>query len=158
MVIRSFIWLILIESGGPVLIVFPIICIVVALCVMVHYEFLYQMTRMMPRINIRHRLRIVLGVIGALIAHSIEVWIFAVAYYWLHHADDWGRLVGNFDGSLMASGYYSFTTFTTLGFGDIEPIGALRYLTGIESLAGLLLITWSASFLYIEMVRYWDID
>jgi hypothetical protein len=34
----------------------------------------------------------------------------------------------------------------------------LRYLTGIESLAGLLLITWSASFLYIEMVRYWDIE
>ncbi len=89
----------LIESGGAVLIVFPVICIVVALCVMIHYEFLYQMTRLMPRINIRHRLRIVLGVIGA-----------------------------------------------------------LRYLTGVESLAGLLLITWSASFLYIEMVRYWDIE
>lgn len=30
---------------------------------------------------------------------------------------------------------------TTLGFGDIEPIGDLRYLTGIESLSGLVLIT-----------------
>ena len=140
------------------MIVFPIICIVVALCVMVHYEFLYQMTRMMPKIEIRHRFRIVLGVIGALVAHSIEVMVFAGAYYWMHHADDLGRLVGNFDGSLMASVYYSFTTFSTLGFGDIEPLGALRYLTGIESLAGLVLITWSASFLYLEMVRYWDIE
>ena len=140
------------------MIVFPIICIVVALCVMVHYEFLYQMTRLMPKIKIRHRFRIVLGVIGALVAHSNEVWVFAGAYYWMHHADDLGRLVGNFDGSFIASVYYSFTTFSTLGFGDIEPLGALRYLTGIESLAGLLLITWSASFLYIEMARYWDIE
>ncbi len=135
-----------------------IICIVVATCVMVHYEFLYQMTRLMPKINIRHRLRIVFGVIGALIAHALEIWIFGLAYYWLHHAGNWGRLEGNFDGSLLASGYFSFTTFTTLGYGDIEPFGELRYLSGIESLAGLLLITWSASFLYIEMKRYWDLE
>ncbi|HHO59743.1 MAG TPA: two pore domain potassium channel family protein, partial [Thiotrichales bacterium] len=30
------------------------------------------------------------------------------------------------------------------------------YLTGIESLTGLVLITWTASFLYYEMQRYWD--
>jgi len=140
------------------LVISLVICVVVAACVMVHYEFLYQLTRLMPKLNIRHRLRIVLGVIGALIAHSVEIWIFALAYYWLHHADTWGRLEGNFDGSLLASGYYSFTTFTTLGYGDIEPFGGLRYLSGIESLAGLLLITWSASFLYIEMTRYWDLE
>jgi len=140
------------------LVISLVICLVVAACVMVHYEFLYQLTRLMPRLNIRHRLRIVVGVIGALCAHSIEIWIFAFGYHWLHHADQWGRLGGNFDGSLMASGYYSFTTFTTLGYGDIEPFGALRYLSGIESLVGLLLITWSASFLYIEMTRYWDLE
>ncbi|EEB77646.1 hypothetical protein GPB2148_582 [marine gamma proteobacterium HTCC2148] len=54
--------------------------------------------------------------------------------------------------------YFSFTTYTTLGMGDIEPIGDLRYLTGLESLTGLVLITWSASFLYLEMTRYWDRD
>jgi len=140
------------------LFMFFVISIVVALCVMLHYEFLYHMTRMMPRIRIRHRLRIVLGVIGAMVAHALEIWIFGLAYYWLHHAGDWGRLVGNFDGSLLASGYFSFTTFSTLGYGDIEPLGALRYLAGVESLAGLLLITWSASFLYIEMTRYWKTD
>ena len=54
--------------------------------------------------------------------------------------------------------YFSFTTYTTLGFGDIEPFGDLRYLTGLESLPGLVLITWSASFLYLELTRYWDRD
>jgi hypothetical protein len=29
-------------------------------------------------------------------------------------------------------------------------------LTGIESLTGLVLITWTASFLFVEMQRFWD--
>jgi hypothetical protein len=98
----------------------------------------------------------VLGVCGALLAHAVEVWIFAVAYYVMHRMPGWGELQGNFNGSLMDSVYFSFTTFTTLGFGDIQPIGHLRYLTGIESLTGLVLITWTASFLFVEMQRYWD--
>jgi len=106
--------------------------------------------------KIKHRLRIVFGVFMALIAHAIEIWIFATAYYIMNKSDSWGKLVGNFDGSLMDCGYFSFATYTTLGFGDIEPLGNLRYLTGIESLTGLVLITWTASFLYYEMQRYWD--
>jgi hypothetical protein len=123
---------------------------------MIHYEFLYHMTKLIKRMNIGHRYRIVLGVFGALVAHAVEVWIFALAYYGMHHDDGWGHLEGNFAGSLMDCAYFSFTTFTTLGFGDIVPIGDLRYLTGIESLTGLVLITWTASFLYIEMQRYWE--
>jgi len=38
---------------------------------------------------------------------------------------------------------------------DIEPLGNLRYLIGVESLTGLVLITWTASFLYYEMQRHW---
>ena len=53
--------------------------------------------------------------------------------------------------------FFSFTTPTALGFGDIEPTGNLRYLTGIESLTGLVLITWTASFLFVEMQRYWNL-
>ena len=140
------------------LVVFIAICAIVTLCVVIHYEFLYQLTRMMPKIKIKHRFRIVLGVIGALIAHSLEIWVFALAYYWMHGADSWGHLQGNYDGSVLASVYFSFTTYTTLGLGDIAPLGAVRYLAGIESLTGLLLITWTASFLYIEMTRSWDID
>jgi len=52
--------------------------------------------------------------------------------------------------------YFSFTTFTTVGFGDIQPTGDLRFLTGIESLTGLVLITWTASFLFVEMQKFWN--
>ena len=131
-------------------------CLIVAIVVLIHYEFLYRFTKLIPKMKIRHRFRIVSGVFSALIAHTIEIFIFAVAYYYLHQAGDWGYLSGNFNGSMMDCIYYSFTTFTTLGFGDIVPFGRIRYLTGLESLTGLVLITWTASFLYYEMQRYWD--
>ena len=67
-----------------------------------------------------------------------------------------GWLSGNFNGTLTDAAYFSFTTYTTLGFGDIEPTGHLRFLAGIESLTGLVLITWTASFLYLEMRKDWD--
>lgn len=106
--------------------------------------------------NIRHRYRIVFGVFGALLAHSIEVLLFAIAYYLLPGTRVWGHLEGNFNGSLPDCLYFSFTTFTTLGVGDIVPHGQIRHLVGVESLTGLLLITWTASFLYFEMQRFWD--
>ncbi|WP_372825565.1 potassium channel family protein [Polaromonas sp.] len=130
--------------------------LVVVVAVVIHCEFLYRFTRLLPTIKIIHRLRILLGVGGALVAHAVEVWLFAFAYYFMHRAPGWGRLTGNFDGSLLDCVYFSFTTFTTLGFGDIQPLGDLRFLTGIESLTGLVLITWTASFLFVEMKKFWD--
>ena len=129
-------------------------CLVVALAVLVHYQFLYRIVLYMPKMKVRHNFKIVFGVFGALIAHIIEIWIFGIAFYCMDIADGWGSLVGNVSGGLMDSVYFSFTVYTTVGFGDIEPHGSLRYLTGIESLTGLILITWTASFLYLEMQRY----
>lgn len=136
--------------------VFLINSFIVAIAVFIHYELLYRVSTYIPKMVVKHRFRIVFGVFSSLIAHAIEIWIFAIAYYYLHHSSGWGELKGNFNGSIMDCAYFSFTTYTTLGFGDIEPLGNLRFLTGIESLTGLVLITWTASFLFFEMQRYWD--
>ncbi len=146
------------QFGIVMFLVFVVNSVVVASAVLVHYEFLYHMTKFIRRVNIGHRYRIVMGVIGALCAHAIEIWIFACAYYLMHRTAGWGELTGNFGGELLSAAYYSFTVFTTLGFGDIVPLGDLRYLTGIESLTGLVLITWTASFLYLEMQRHWSAE
>lgn len=130
--------------------------LVIGLAVVIHYEFLYRITMLMPILRIRHRFRIVLGVFLALTAHAAEVWIFGISFYFMNRAENWGHLKGNFDGSLLDCVYFSFTSYTTLGTGDIEPHGDLRFLSGLESLTGLVLITWTASFLYLEMTRYWD--
>jgi len=136
--------------------VFLVNSLVVIVAVVTHYEFLFRLTQLLPKLNVRHRFRIVLGVCGALLAHAVEVWVFAFAYYLMHRSGTWGQLSGNFDGSLLDCVYFSFTTFTTLGFGDIEPSGSIRFLTGIEGLTGLVLISWTASFLFVEMQRYWQ--
>ena len=141
---------------ADVLFVFAVSCFVVAIVVVIHYEALYLLTRILPRVKAKHRQRIILGIFGALTAHSIEVWIFAFVYYFMNRSANWGVLVGEFNGKLLDCAYFSFTSYTTLGFGDIIPHGDIRYLTGIESLTGLVLITWTASFLYLEMQRYWD--
>ncbi|WP_246075729.1 potassium channel family protein [Aliikangiella marina] len=129
---------------------------VMALAVLIHYEFLYKLTSLIPKLKIVHRFRIVIGVMGALVAHVIEVWLFAFVYYLLIKSGNFGYLQGNFDGSLLDCVYFSFTNYTTLGYGDIEPMGPIRFLTGIESLTGLVMITWTASFLYYEMQRHWQ--
>ncbi|MFV8818803.1 potassium channel family protein [Haliea sp. E17] len=131
--------------------------LVIATAVMIHYEALYQLTRLLPKLGIPHRMRIVLGVFAALTAHAAEVWVFALSYYWMDQSG-WGALEGALEGSFMDYVYFSFTIYTTLGVGDIVPHGDIRYLTGLESLTGLVLITWSASFLYLEMTRYWNRD
>jgi len=128
----------------------------VALAVLIHYEFVHQFSLRIPKMRMKHRYRILIGVFSSLIAHSTEIWIFAAFYYYMHKSSAWGTITGNFDGSILDCVYFSFTTFTTLGFGDIVPIGDLRFLVGIESLTGLVLITWTASFLFLEMQRYWS--
>ncbi len=136
--------------------VFILNSLIITLAVLIHYEYLYRISIIIPKLNIKHRFRIVFGVFGALIAHSLEIWLFSIAYYFLPQFEGWGYIEGNFDGSFMDCVYFSYTTFTTLGLGDIEPHGHIRHLVGLESLTGLLLITWTASFLYFEMQRYWD--
>ncbi len=138
--------------------VFVVNIIVITLAVLVHYEFLYRLTSLLPQLKIRHRTRILAIVLVALSAHSVEVWLFGTTFFLLHEAGGWGHLEGNFDGAFLDYIYFSFTTYTTLGTGDIQPVGDLRYLTGLESLTGLVLITWTASFIYLEMTRYWEGD
>lgn len=132
--------------------------IVVVCAVIIHYEFLYRLNLYIPRLHLLHRYRIVIGLLGALLAHAVEIWLFALAYYVAIPWEGLGALDGAFSGSLMDCVYYSFTVFTTLGFGDIFPQGDIRFLTGVESLTGLVLITWTASFLFLDMQRYWGDD
>lgn len=129
--------------------------LIVAVAVLIHHEVLIRLNRLLPKMHHSNHFRLIAAVFGILAAHTLQVWIFASAFYFMHHSEGWGHLAGNFSGSLLDCVYFSFTTFTTLGYGDIEAFGILRFLTGIEALAGLVLITWSASFLFMEMQRYW---
>jgi len=129
--------------------------ILVAFAVLIHFEALNQLSVFIPKISIQHRLRVLIGVFGALLAHVIEIWIFSFGYYFMIHVGGFGLLQGSFDNSLMDCVYFSFVSFTTLGFGDIIATGDIRFLAGLEALTGLVLVTWTASFMFIEMQKQW---
>jgi Ion channel len=57
--------------------------------------------------------------------------------------------------SLLDAVYMASVTYTTVGFGDLAPVGAVRFLAGTIALTGFVLIGWSASFTYLEMSRDW---
>ena len=127
----------------------------VTISVIIHYEVLYQLARNLPTIHTIPRYRVLRGVAVIFMAHIVEIWLFALGYYLMIHIPGFGTLSGHINHSLLDCSYYSFTTYTTLGYGDIHPTGHLRFLAGLESLTGLLMITWSASFLFLEMQKYW---
>lgn len=137
---------------------FFLIVFLVAAAVGIHYEILRLLSIIIPKLQIRHRLRVIVGVFGTICAHVVEIWIFGIGFYYLGSLGDTGSLTGNFDGSLIDCVYFSFTNYTTVGYGDIEPHGQLRFLAGMEALTGLALITWSASFMFMEMTQFWEDD
>jgi hypothetical protein len=128
----------------------------VIVCVIMHYEALRLISDLLPTRRHRHRRRIVYLILGLLFVHVAEIWVFGLAYYGLLQADSFGQLAGMDPVTLFDCIYYSAIVFTTLGFGDIVPHGHIRFLTGMEAIAGLTFITWSASFTFFEMTKNWD--
>ncbi len=125
------------------------------LCVLFHYEVMSWSSRLIPRLGLVRRPRIVVLILAILVAHVVEVWVFGVTYWLLDRAPELGQLQGNFEEGLLDFVYFSVTSYTTLGFGDMVPSGAIRILCGTEALMGLSLMTWSASLAFLEMQRDW---
>jgi hypothetical protein len=141
--------------------------IVVAVCVLLHFEAINILTNTLFKPKATPRIRILLSLFACFFAHLLEVLIFALAYYVYMKVGGFGQLIG---GDLEGHGlfgtpstsfidciYFSLTCYTSLGFGDLAPTGWLRFLAGVEALTGLLLIAWTASFMYLEMQKHWKV-
>ncbi len=131
-------------------------CALIGIAVMIHYEILLYVSRLLNKVDIAHRLRVILGLFGTLFAHVLEVWVFAFGYYFMIKSGQFGTMDGNFTFGIQDCVYFSFSTYTSLGLGDIAPVGNLRFLAGLETLTGLVLISWTASFMFIEMQKFWE--
>lgn len=53
--------------------------------------------------------------------------------------------------------YFSYITFTTLGYGDITIVGKWRMLSGVEAMNGILLFGWSTAMLFGLIQQLWRI-
>lgn len=126
----------------------------VLLCVLMHYEVLNFLSRWLVRLEGQRRRRVLFAIFGVLAAHVTEIWIFGMAYILLSVSPAFGSAHG-IGPSLLDYVYISAMTFTTVGMSDAYIDGPIRFVCGNEALTGLVLITWSASFTFLEMERFW---
>ena len=122
-----------------------------------HYEVLRLLSFSITRLAIRSRAKLLVVVFGTFVSHALHVVLYALGYALLADVIGLGTLAGGSD-TFIDYVYFSAETYTSLGFGDLMPIGPLRLIAGVETLNGLLLIGWSASFIYISMERFWTAE
>ncbi|HLG52467.1 MAG TPA: potassium channel family protein [Steroidobacteraceae bacterium] len=129
--------------------------LLVGLAVGLHYEALQQLNRRMPHWRLARHPKILVMIFCILAVHIAEIWLFGIGLYWTVQVPGMGQITGADSFKLLDSVYVSATTYSTLGYGDLVPHGPVRFLLGTEALVGFVLITWSASFAYLEMGHYW---
>ncbi|MEQ8928961.1 MAG: ion channel [Nitratireductor sp.] len=85
-------------------------------------------------------------------AHIVEAGLYALGF-------SVGELMGiggfeqeNVD-TFMDVFYFSLVNYSSLGLGDIYPTDHLRFLAGVEALNGFLLISCSASTIFLVVTR-----
>ena len=80
--------------------------------------------------------------------HVAEILTWAAAYRALVPEDELA--------TLEKAVYFSFVTFTTLGYGDITLSEGWRLLSGIQALNGILLVGWSTALIFAVVQRSWQ--
>jgi hypothetical protein len=98
-----------------------------------------------PRVETLHRSAVGLIVLVAIIGHLLEITVFAAGYALLALPDG----ATGFD-----EWYHSAAAYTSLG-DSLPGTRELRLMTAVEALTGLVLITWTASFTFLVMLRSW---
>jgi hypothetical protein len=124
--------------------------------VIMHYAALRLVSGVIPHLAIPPRSRILVVLAAVFLAHFAEISLYAVVYYLLQTRFGSGTLGGLVEGDGLDHFYFSLSMFTTLGTGDLVVSGPLRLIAGVESLNGLVLIGWSASFTYLSMEKFWE--
>lgn len=132
--------------------------VLVIATIAIHYEVLRQTSLRLPHINIAPRMRIIVMLMAALTSHMIHVLLYAMTFMGLEAFEGFGTIDGQRGHNLEDMFYFSITSYTTLGIGDLIPTGHLRIISGTEALNGLVMVGWTASMTYLYMEKFWHLD
>lgn len=141
---------------GNHFIVVAVTVLTVMMAAVVHYEAFIRLSGWLERSGRHGRQRILMMVFALIFVHVLEIGLFALAGWGLvEHLDGTGHIIAPYPMEILDYMYFSAVSFTTLGYGEMYPHGAIRFLFSTEALTGFALITWSASLTFIEMQRHW---
>ena len=89
-----------------------------------------------------------LVILAVFVAHVIEIWIWAELYYLKASISEIP--------TLEAAVYFSTSSFTTVGFGDLVLSEDWRLLSSIEAINGMILFGWSTAFIFAVIRRVYS--
>lgn len=81
-------------------------------------------------------------VLGLLALHILQIFAWAACYSW-----------GNCFPDFSTAFYYSATSYSTAGYGDVIPPGNWRIVGSIEAVTGILMFGWSTGILFSVVHR-----
>lgn len=80
---------------------------------------------------------LVMAVLGTFSAHIVQIWLWAVFYMFI-------GVMPDFEEAL----YFSTSSFTTVGFGDVFLDKEWRLVSSFQSANGFILFGWSTAFIF----------
>ena len=111
--------------------------LLIALTTVIHYEVLRGLTETLPALTIPNRTKLLVVIFSAFVSHALQIGLYGAALFVLARDMGVGGLSGLGGLSMTNCLYFSAETYTTLGFGDLIPVGPIRLLAGAEALNGL---------------------
>jgi hypothetical protein len=88
--------------------------------------------------------------------------VYCICASLMFHIWLWAFLIYSFDdetlGSISNALYYATSSFTTVGFADIEPAPEWRMLGAVAAMNGMILFGWSAAFIFEILAKLYDDD
>ena len=131
------------QIGGAAALGFAMLAVTTAF----HYEALQLLERAAAGRRVSQR-RAVGFLITLVAVHLAEVALYAIAYGLGANVFALGSLHGSSGRVWLDFFYFAAETYSTVGYGDLVPVGALRLVASVEALNGLLLLAWSGAFLF----------
>ena len=133
-------------------------CILVIAAVTLHYEVMsFTSDRLIPWAQRRlYNRRVMVFTIGCLmVGHIAQIWLFALVTMIGVQDASLGAVQGDFTNHWGDFLYLSAVNYTSLGDGGLRLVGPARVLAATETLVGMMMIAWSASFTYLKMETIW---
>lgn len=123
-------------------------CLMIGITVIIHAVALDKLVLLLEKIGPKafHLFKqawksplMVLTVLIIFLTHVLQIWIWAILFYYLEP-----DILPDFESAL----YFSTSSFTTVGFGDVFLDQEWRLLSSFEAANGFILFGWSTAFIF----------
>ena len=82
------------------------------------------------------RRKVLYGILGVLALHVVEIWLFGLTFWGLLMLPDTGAVTGRIRWDCSTPSTWRRCAYTTVGFGDVSPVGPIRFLAGTSRSPG----------------------